>query len=71
MWIGRHAVVNGGVDIGSGSIIGSGSVVIKSIPSGVIAAGNPCKVIREVTPENTAYWEKRKLEFEQETALLH
>lgn len=38
-----------GVTIGSNTIIGAGSVVNKNIPEGVIAAGNPCKVIREIT----------------------
>ena len=38
-----------GVTIGSNTIIGAGSVVNKDIPDGVIAAGNPCKVIRKIT----------------------
>ncbi|QKS46575.1 hypothetical protein HUB94_15395 [Paenibacillus cellulosilyticus] len=38
-----------GVTIGDNSVIGSGSVVTKNIPSGVVAAGNPCRVIREIT----------------------
>ena len=41
-----------GVTIGSSSIIGAGSVVNKDIPEGVIAAGNPCKVIRKITEED-------------------
>lgn len=48
VWIGANSVVFGGVTIGKGSVIGAGSVVNKDIPSGVIAAGNPCRVIREV-----------------------
>ena len=43
---------NGGVSIGDGTIIGAGSVVTKDIPSGVIAAGNPCRVLRRVTEED-------------------
>lgn len=69
VWIGGHAVINGGVEIGGGSIIGSGSVVTKSIPAGVIAAGNPCRVIREITQEDTAYWQKQKAELEQAAGL--
>ena len=65
VWIGGHAVINGGVEIGSGSIIGSGSVVTKSIPAGVIAVGNPCRVIREITQEDAAYWQKQRAELEQ------
>lgn len=49
VWIGANAVVCGGVTIGQGSVIGAGSVVTKDIPPMVVAAGNPCKVIRKVT----------------------
>ncbi len=46
VWIGANAVILPSVNIGAGSIIGAGSVVTKDIPPNVIAAGNPCKVIR-------------------------
>jgi len=63
VWIGGHVVINGGVTIGEGSIIGSGSVVTKDIPRNVIAAGNPCKVIREITDKDKDFWQNRyKLE---------
>lgn len=52
VWIGANATVCGGVTIGAGSIIGAGSVVTKDIPKGVIAAGNPCRVLREITEED-------------------
>ena len=52
VWIGANATVCGGVTIGKGSIIGAGSVVVKDIPSGVIAAGNPCRVIRKITEQD-------------------
>lgn len=52
VWVGGNAVILPGVTIGENSVIGAGSIVVKSIPSGVIAAGNPCKVIREVTEED-------------------
>jgi maltose O-acetyltransferase len=45
-WIGGSAVICPGVKIGDRAIIGAGSVVTKDIPSDVIAAGNPCKIIR-------------------------
>lgn len=48
VWIGAGAVVIAGVKIGNNSIIGAGSVVTKNIPSNVLAAGNPCRIIREV-----------------------
>ena len=50
VWIGGHTTVLPGVTIGDGTVIGAGSVVTKDIPSGVLAAGNPCKVIRKLTP---------------------
>ncbi|MGM1049069.1 MAG: sugar O-acetyltransferase [Bacillota bacterium] len=52
VWIGGGAIINPGVTIGDNSIIGSGSVVTKDIPANVIAAGNPCRVIRAITEED-------------------
>ena len=52
VWIGANVTVCGGVTIGKGSIIGAGSVVNKDIPAGVIAVGNPCRVLREITEED-------------------
>lgn len=49
VWIGANVTVLPGVTIGSNTIIGAGSVVNKDIPDGVIAVGNPCKVIRRIT----------------------
>ena len=48
-WIAGNVTVCGGVTIGEGSVIGAGSVVTRDIPAGVFAAGNPCRVIREIT----------------------
>ena len=50
VWIGFGAIIGKGVTIGTNSIIGAGSVVTKDIPANVIAAGNPCRVIRELDP---------------------
>lgn len=44
--------INQGVTIGDNTIIGSGSVITKDIPANVVAAGVPCKVIREITEED-------------------
>lgn len=52
VWIGANAVICGGVTIGEGSVIGAGSVVTKDIPPMVVAAGNPCRVIRSVRKED-------------------
>lgn len=49
VWFGGNVVVLAGVAIGNNSVIGAGSVVTKDIPDNVIAAGNPCKVIRKIT----------------------
>ena len=53
--------------IGSNVVIGSGSVVTKDIPDSVIAAGNPCKVIRPITNKDKEYWLKQLEEFEADT----
>ncbi|MBW3695836.1 sugar O-acetyltransferase [Vibrio sp. T187] len=48
VWIGGGVIVCPGVNIGKNTVIGAGSVVTKDIPANVVAAGNPCKVIREL-----------------------
>ena len=52
VWIGGGVRIMPGVTIGNNVVIGSGSVVTKNIPDGVIAAGNPCKVLREIAEED-------------------
>lgn len=59
VWIGGNTVINPGVTIGDGTIVGSGSVVTKNLPGGVIAAGNPCRVLRPITEEDRKDWEDR------------
>lgn len=51
VWIGGNTVVLPGVTIGDDSVIGAGSVVTKDIPAGVVAVGNPCKVVRKIERE--------------------
>jgi acetyltransferase EpsM len=57
-WVGAGAVVVQGVSVGPWSIVGAGSVVLKDIPGGVVAYGNPCRVIRRLTDTNTGRYEK-------------
>ena len=45
-----------GASIGDNTVIGAGSVVTKAIPANVVAAGNPCRVIRPITEEDAKYW---------------
>jgi maltose O-acetyltransferase len=49
VWVGGGALILPGVRIGSRAVIGAGSVVTRDIPEGVFAAGNPCRVVREIT----------------------
>jgi Acetyltransferase (isoleucine patch superfamily) len=48
VWVGGSVVICPGVTIGHRAVIGAGSIVTKDIPDGVFAAGNPCKVIRQL-----------------------
>jgi len=50
-WIGAGALIMPGVTIGDNTVIGAGSVVTKDVPSNVVAVGNPCRVLRKITPE--------------------
>ncbi|HHT39521.1 MAG: sugar O-acetyltransferase [Acholeplasmatales bacterium] len=63
VWLGGNVIVNPGVKIGDNSVIGSGSVVTKEIPSNVVAAGNPCRVIRKINNDDKIYWNKLKDEY--------
>ncbi len=59
VWFGGNVVVLPGVTIADNVVIGAGSVVTKDIPANVIAVGNPCKVLREITEEDkTKYFKK-------------
>ena len=51
VWIGGGAIICPGVTIGDRTVIGAGSVVTKDVPPDVFAAGNPCKIIRPISPE--------------------
>lgn len=71
VWIGGNSVIVPGVHIGSNTVIGAGSVVTKDIPDWVIAAGNPCRVIRKITEEDKEYYYKdRKFDREAYAEIL-
>ena len=59
VWIGGGSILCPGVTVGDGTVIGAGSVVTHDIPAGVVAAGNPCRVIRPITEEDTRYWQEQ------------
>lgn len=58
VWLGAHVVVLPGVTIGDNTVIGAGSVVTKDIPANVVAYGNPCKVVREISEHDKIYYYK-------------
>lgn len=60
VWIGGSVVINPGVTIGDNAVIGSGSVVTGDIPANVVAAGNPCRVLRQITEEDRKYYFKNR-----------
>ena len=66
VWIGGNVVINPGVTIGGDVVIGSGSVVTRDIPSHVVAAGNPCRVLRSITEEDKRCWEEQAAEYHRE-----
>ncbi|MEE7583062.1 MAG: sugar O-acetyltransferase [Oscillospiraceae bacterium] len=57
-WIGAGAIILPGVSIGDNVVIGAGSVVTKDIPSNVVAVGNPCRILREVSQHDKEYYFK-------------
>lgn len=65
VWLGGNAIVMPGVTIGNNVVVGAGSVVTKDLPDNVIVAGNPARIIREITEEDRKYYFK-KLPFEIE-----
>ena len=64
VWIGAGSIILPGVTIGDDSVIGAGSIVTRDIPSGVVAVGNPCRVVREISERDYEYYYKdRKIGF--------
>ena len=59
-WIGAGVVIVPGITIGDNTVIGAGSVVVKDIPAGVVAVGNPCRVLREIGERDREYYFKNR-----------
>lgn len=65
-WIGAGVLIMPGITIGDNVVVGAGSVVTKDLPSNVVAAGNPCRVLREVGERDKEYYFKdRKIDYSQ------
>lgn len=65
-WLGAGVIVMPGITIGDNTVIGAGSVVTKDIPSGVVAVGNPCKVLRQVGEHDKIYyWRDKKIDWDE------
>lgn len=63
VWLGSGVIINPGVTIGRNSVVGAGSVVTKDIPPNVIAVGNPCRVLREISDrDKIIYYKDLKVE---------
>ncbi|MPN26714.1 Galactoside O-acetyltransferase [bioreactor metagenome] len=56
VWIGAGVIILPGVTVGDDSVIGAGSVVTKDVPPGVVAFGNPCRVVREFGEHDRKYY---------------
>ena len=65
-WIAANVVIVPGVHIGKNTVIGAGSVVTKDIPDGVVAVGNPCRILREVGDHDREFFYKNeKIDWEE------
>jgi maltose O-acetyltransferase len=62
VWIGGGTIILPGVTIGDDTVIGAGSIVTHDIPSGVVAVGNPCRVLRKLTDKDKVGYQNPKLE---------
>lgn len=60
VWIGASSVILPGVTIGDNTVIGAGSVVTRDIPANVVAVGNPCRVLREISDHDREYYFRQR-----------
>lgn len=59
-WLGAGVIVLPGINIGDNTVVGAGSVVTKDLPANVVAAGNPCRILREISEHDRDYYYKDK-----------
>ncbi len=65
VWVGAGVTIVPGVKIGKNSVIGAGSIVVKDIPENVVAVGNPCRVLREISEHDREYfYRNEKIDWE-------
>lgn len=57
-WLGAGVIILPGITIGDNTIVGAGSVVTKDLPANVVAVGNPCRILREITDRDREYYRK-------------
>lgn len=65
VWIGGNATILSGVTIGENAIVAAGAIVTKDVAANTIVAGNPAKVIRQVSEADSKYWTERESEYYQ------
>ncbi len=70
VWIGGNVIINPGVTIGNNVVIGSGSVVTKNIPDNVVAAGNPCHIIRKIMESDREYWREQLMAYQEDADIM-
>lgn len=64
-WIGAGAIILPGITIGDNTVVGAGSIVTKDLPSGVVAVGNPCKILRKINDrDKEIYFHQEKIDWE-------
>lgn len=63
VWLGGNVVVCPGVTIGDNCVIGAGSVVTKDIAPNSVAVGHPCRIVRQLSQADKAFWEEKKAQY--------
>lgn len=65
-WLGAGAIILPGVTVGDHTVVGAGSVVTKDLPAGVVAVGNPCRILREINERDREYYFRdRKIDYSE------